>query len=151
MTHRPVKNVQRVMRSGRALAAMAAHARRLERLNALFGAFLPPALQAHCRVANLSGGTLIVHGTSPAWTTRLRFEAPRLQRELAALPEFASVNEIRIRPAPTVPLPVPAPIREPARLSPRAAEHLRAVAATAGAPALRKALERLAGRASAPG
>jgi hypothetical protein len=143
------KTVQSVIDAGGPLCAIAAHCARLERLNSLVGACLPPPLQQHCRVANLERGVLTLHSDGPGWTTRLRFELPRLLRSLRQEPEFSRLEDIRLKQAPAIMAP-PQPLRQAVRLSTTAGDHLRAVAATTQIPALREALLRLAARAASP-
>lgn len=150
MSDRYAKSVQYIMGAGGALCAMATHCARLERLNALVGACLASPLNRHCRVANLEGGVLTLHSDGPGWTTRLRFEGPRLLRTLRREPEFSGLSDIQIRQAPPPPATPQAAAPRPARLSPASGRHLQAVAAATDIPALRDALLRLAARAAPP-
>lgn len=138
------------MGAGGALSAMASHCVRLERLNALVGACLATPLDRHCRVANLDGGILTLHSDGPGWTTRLRFEGPRLLRTLRREPEFSGLSDIRIRQTPPPPASPQPRAPHTARLSPTTGRHLQAVAAATDIPALREALLRLAARAAPP-
>lgn len=128
---------------------MANHCARLDRLNGLVSACLASPLDQHCRIANLEHGILTLHSDGPGWTTRLRFEAPRLLRTLRQEPEFSGLSEIRIRQTPPLAAP-PQPSRHVSRLSAATGEHLRAVAEATRIPALREALLRLATRAAPP-
>lgn len=150
MPDRHAKSVLHIMGAGGALCAMATHCARLERLTALVGACLATPLDRHCRVANLEGGILTLHSDGPGWTTRLRFEGPRLLRTLRREPEFSGLSDIRIRQATPPPAPPPPAAPRIARLSPETGQHLRMVAAATDIPALREALLRLAARAAPP-
>jgi hypothetical protein len=147
MSAQSAKTVHTVIGAGGPLCAIASHCARLERLNGLVRACLPAPLEQHCRVANLERGILTLHSDGPGWTTRLRFELPRLLRVLRQESDFASLEDIRLRQAPVIPTP-PQPPRQAARLSAATGDHLRAVAAATEIPALREALLRLASRAA---
>lgn len=149
MSVQNAKTVQKIIGAGGALCAIAAHCNRLERLNALVSACLAHPLDRHCRVANLEQGVLTLHSDGPGWTTRLRFEAPRLLRTLRQEPGFSALSEIRLR-QPPLPTETPPPSRPAAKLSAATGEHLRAVAAMTEIPSLREALLRLAARATPP-
>lgn len=63
-------------------------------------AVLPSALAPHCRVADVRGTRLVIHVSSAAWATRLRFELPKVEPALRALADFATVDDIRVLTAP---------------------------------------------------
>ena len=125
------------------LQEIAERARLLDRLTAEVRRLLPEA-GAHCQVANLRGGELIVQVDSPAWATRLRYQGKALVGQLQRR-GFPELKTVRVRVAPQGG-PKPAPARR-ARLSSSSGELLRQTAAAVDNEALRAALERLANRA----
>ncbi len=62
-----------------------------------FRALLPREQAPRFEVANISGPNLIVHASSAAWATRLRFRIPELLPVLRRLTDFSKVEHIRIR------------------------------------------------------
>lgn len=56
---------------------------------------LPPPLNAHCLHATLTAGVLTLTTDSPVWSSRLRFFAPELTRNLA--PQYGTIASYRVR------------------------------------------------------
>jgi hypothetical protein len=131
--------------AGGELGYLIEHSNRLERLSRMVGDRLPPALEQHCRLANVTQQTLILHVDSPAWASKLRYYCPQLLADLCQLPDFVQVNDIRIK---TVPPEYLQPSRQvaPRHLPAAAARQLRAAAAATPPSPLRDALLRLASR-----
>jgi hypothetical protein len=104
---------------------------------------LPTPLDEHCLHARIDGDRLILHTDSPAWSTGLRFHAPRILKELRPLAPNLKKTDIRIlveqniRPAKTLRSSLPG---ETARL-------IRNLADGLADPDLRAAFKRL-GRVS---
>ena len=65
-------------------------------------AVLPPALAPHCQVASLRDDCLTIHVADASLATRLRLELPKLEPALRSLGDFAAVQTIRVRPAPSM-------------------------------------------------
>ncbi|MFF7705741.1 DciA family protein [Pseudomonas sp. NPDC007930] len=131
-----------VLREARPLKALFSQTVRLSHLQRLLDGQLQPAARPHCRLASWREGTLLLVVTDSQWSTRLRYQQRRLQRDLQALPEFAGLMRILIKVKPS---------QEGATrahtgtvLSAEAAETLQATAEGITDPALRAALERLA-------
>ena len=122
------------------LGAIASHARRLAELDALVRLCLGDDLAAHCRLADLRSGRLVLAADTPAWATRLRYHTPEIREKLAAA--GVSVAECRV-----VVTPPPAPDVEPGPrpgMSAQGADALNTTAETVRDPALAAALRRLA-------
>ncbi|MEQ8659863.1 MAG: DUF721 domain-containing protein [Gammaproteobacteria bacterium] len=133
------------------LKQLTAQAERLATLNRLYGRDLPPQLRAHCRLAAVRDGCLLVHADSAAWATQLRYRAPELVASLPDEPEFAGVRTLRVQTR--APDYMPAPVVARARMSGAAAAAMVAQAEHIGDARLRAALQRLArrgGRAGEP-
>lgn len=147
MTFRPLpaRTPTALLRDAKPLKALFGEAQRLARLQALLESQLQPAARPHCRVASWRDGCLLLVITDGHWATRLRYQQPRLLRQLRGLEEFANLSRILFKVQP------PAnPQRDTGhalRLSETASSHLRETAATVGDPVLREALLRLASRA----
>lgn len=121
-------------------------ARRLQRLDACVASLLPAPSRRHCRVANCSAGTLTLAVDSPAWSSRMRFQAAPLLCELNRRHDLG-VRRIRVMVSPRSDGPPPPPARR-AHLSTRGARLLREAADAVGDEALGAALRRLARRSS---
>ncbi|NIP73405.1 MAG: DUF721 domain-containing protein [Gammaproteobacteria bacterium] len=118
-------------------------ARRLRRLDIWVASLLPASARDHCRVANCSADTLTLAVDSPAWSSRMRFQAPPLLRQLNRR-HGLGLNRIRV--VVQDPASAPPPRTRPARLSTRGAQLLREAADTVGDEALATALRHLANR-----
>ncbi len=103
---------------------------------------LQPAARAHCRVAALQEGCLMLLVTDANWATRLRYQHNRLLKELQTVPAFQTLKTIQIKVRPQDEVVVPE--RERLTLSNQASRTLQETAANVSNPALRAALERLA-------
>ena len=57
---------------------------------------LPAPLNAHCLHARIDGKRLILHTDSPAWSTGLRFHAPRIIAGLNSLAPNLNKVDVRI-------------------------------------------------------
>lgn len=107
---------------------------------------LPPPLDEHCLHAVLDAGVLTVTTDSPAWSSRLRFFAPELVRNLQS--RYGPVASCRVRVQP----PATAPHRGPTsnyKLSARTEQHLLDAAAGLDDADLAASLRRLAKAGSA--
>ncbi len=134
------------------LAALLRHCQRLRSLETLVEPLLPPPMAGHVRVANYRQGELVLQTDSPAWTTRLRFETPALERALRSRLDGFRRLTVATRPGHD---PIARtrgderPSRRPRSISPRSAAALRALARSPRTdPRMARALERLAGLAA---
>lgn len=122
------------------LGAITSHARRLAELDALVRLCLGDELAAHCRLADLRSGRLVLAADTPAWATRLRYHTPEIRQKLAAA--GLTVAECRIVVSPPLTRD-PEPNQRPG-MSALGAGTLNATADNIRDPALAEALRRLA-------
>lgn len=107
---------------------------------------LPAECCSHCRVAGISGDTLLIVADSPAWRSRLHFYSDRIISHFSQVGKSA-VDRVRIQVAATGGVQSPAPRRDPPlRLPAEAARGFASLARDTDDPDLRRALERLASR-----
>jgi hypothetical protein len=128
---------------GKTLAPLLRHAERLRNVARILHHLLPPSLQDHCQVVNLRDGVLHLGVDSPAWASRLRFQIPKILKELGAYPGLG-INALRVRVVPAG-RSLSKPASRP-RLSPQSARLLRQTATGLSDPRLRAALLKLASR-----
>lgn len=119
---------------------------RLKQLDSLLGKVLDAELCKHCRVANIRERTLILHVSSTAWMTRLRYQLPRLLEELRQESSLTQLQEIQLRvEPPAAPKAEHKQVRR-AAMSADAAHCIESCASSIEDAQLRSALERLARR-----
>jgi hypothetical protein len=134
-----------LLREAKPLKAIFGHAQRLGHLQRLLESQLQPAAREHCHVASWREGQLLLIVTDGHWATRLRYQQKRLQRQLMAFDEFASLTRIQFKVQPST-----SPQKTTGQtmdLSENAAEAIQATADEIRDPGLRAALERLAAHA----
>lgn len=117
--------------------------RSLQRLQRLVTSLLAPEFGHHCRVGNMRGNSLIIFCDSPAWASRLRYQAAQLLERLHQHPSLSSIEHIELKVIP-VAQSYATPPRETPVLSEYAASCLSACAETVSNQPLRDALTRLA-------
>lgn len=105
--------------------------------------YLPPPLDMHCLFATLDAGILTLITDSPVWSSRLRFFAPELARDLRSRYGTIVSHRFRIQPQTVAPKPHSGDERRH-KLSLRTANHLNEAAAAIEDPELAAALRRLA-------
>jgi hypothetical protein len=142
MGHSP-KSVRHLLQDKPTLQRLASEIRRQERLLADIRRCLPADLGRHCLSTLVRDDVLVVHVSSPAWATRLRYLAPQLVEVLR--PEYPGLRSVQAR------LLVnrtgkTGPTRPSALHSPQAAAIIHGSAEHTSDPALQDALRRL-GRA----
>lgn len=121
--------------------------RRLRELERTLGRCLRAAPErAAVRVAAFERGRLVLVTDSPVWCSRLRYESPALRACLARSGVSVAQIELRVAPTRASAAPSAASGTRRARLSGDSARLLRSHARGVRDPALRAALERLAGR-----
>ncbi len=112
------------------------------RLEAILGA----DIATHYHIQNLRDGILVLQTEASLWVARLRFELPRVLKQLRATPGLQQLRDIQIR---VSPIEQPAAIRpRRAHLSKEAADILASAASVTQDPQLREALLRLARKAN---
>ena len=144
MTFRPLpaQAPATLLREAKPLKALFGQAQRLTQLQRLVESQLQPAAREHCHVASWRDGCLLLIVTDGHWATRLRYQQRRLQRQLQALEEFATLTKILFKVQPQV-----GQNRGTDRtlyLSNSAAQSIQETAEGISDPRLRAALERLA-------
>lgn len=121
-------------------ASLARKAGALEALDRALRQTLPSPLREQVRFANLRYGRLVFLASSPAWASRLRLMQTQILATARAIGTSASSVTVKVVPQPPV-------ATEPDRskpLSPAAAAHLRAAAASATDPEWRELFLELA-------
>ena len=144
MTFRPLpaQAPAKLLREAKPLKALFSQAQRLVHLQRLVDSQLQPAAREHCHVASWRDGCLLLIVTDGHWATRLRYQQRRLQRQLQALEEFATLTKIIFKVQPQG-----GQNRAAGRtlhLSDSPAQSIQATAEGISDPRLRAALERLA-------
>lgn len=125
------------------LRSLTARGRQLADLENQVRACLPVDLAGQCRVGGIVDGCLRLFAATPAWASRLRFEAPRLLRVLSRQ-GVTSVRNIQVRITPPAAA-KSGPLRH-VRLSQENARLLEQTARAIRDPRLAQALARLARR-----
>jgi hypothetical protein len=116
-----------------AFARLASKAAELDALDRALRQTLPTSLRNQVRFAQLRGDRLVFLASSPAWASRLRLMQAQLLATAHALGTRAGSVTVKVAPQPPV-------ATEPDRskpLSPAAAVHLKAAAASVTDPELR--------------
>lgn len=123
------------------LRSISARSRELYELERQIADCLPAELAGHCRIGSVADGCLRLFAATPAWASRLRFEAPRLQRKLACQ-GIASIRSVLVRITPaTESRPLP---KRQIHMSRENGRLLEQTARTTQDPRLAQALARLA-------
>lgn len=125
------------------LRSVSTRGRQLRDLERQVLASLPAELAGHCRVGGLADGCLLLFAATPAWASRLRFEAPRLHK-LLARKGLASIRSVQVRIIPEAEARSLAPRK--LRMSRDTARLLEQTARAVQDPRLAQALARLARR-----
>lgn len=63
--------------------------------------FLDHPLNKHCRIANFTNDTLLLHADAPAWASRIRYHTPQILRFLQNECGLDSLKTIRIKVIPS--------------------------------------------------
>lgn len=121
---------------------------RLKQVDALLAKMLDAELRPHCRVANIKGQTLILHVSSTAWSTRLRYQLPRLLASIREVPALQQISDIQLRVQNITPAAAPKRAPRQVSMSRQAAHCIETCAESVEDTQLRAALQRLARRGS---
>lgn len=128
-------------------SSLTAQVRQLVVIERLVRACLPADLAEHCQVAGIGDGCLRLATDSPAWAARLRFQGPRLVKQLTHQ-GLVALHTVQVRIIPLAAKPTP-PSRKP-HLAADNAQLLEQTAKTINDPGLAQALRKLARRHSGP-
>lgn len=98
MSSKVAKTVTKILLNSTShMRDLLAHVSRIEDLNILVRNLLPAPLDQHCRIANVRGDVLILHADSAAWASKLHYQIPILQLQLAESgPSFQI--QVKVRP-----------------------------------------------------
>ena len=138
---RPSK-VSTLLQSDTTLSHLGQMLNQQQRLLTQIRSILPHPLDAHCLHARISTDQLILHTDSPVWTSRLRFHAPQLLKQLQQ--QAPKLRRVKI--LVHIPARVLRPKRRKITLSPTSAASIQDLANHISDPALRAALQRLESR-----
>jgi hypothetical protein len=128
-------------------ATLARKAGELDALDRALRQTLPTPLREQVRFAHLRNGRLVFLATSPAWASRLRLMQTQILATARAIGTCASSVTVKVAP----PLPAATLPDRSKPLSPAAAIHLRAAAASITDPELRVLFLELASIAETAG
>lgn len=84
------------------LAALCRHVEFLTGLEKKLQKQLPEPLRSHCKVANISNKTLVLHTDSAVWAARLRYCTPDILRFMQTGCNLVTLKTIRIKVKPAV-------------------------------------------------
>ncbi len=118
-----------------------------EALSHILHEVLDPALAQHITLANLRGDTAVVAADTPAWLTKIRYQAPAILQQLKQQPGLGAINKVQFKVLPPDQLQAAQPVRR-ANLSPTSAQVLESAAQGMTDPDLADALRRLSRQTS---
>lgn len=138
------EQINSVYKKKPALKNLMQRARLLEKLNLQLQRQLPAQFSAHCRLANVDNGTLIVHVDNASYASLLRFQAPSLCKTLSSeLQLNIQTIKVKVRPIQHT---KPNTNTNSISLPKSAASILQQAAADMDTSSLKSALEKLANR-----
>lgn len=136
--------INSVYKKNAALKNLMQRAQLLEKLNLQLQRHLPAQFSAHCRLANVDNGTLIVHVDNASYASLLRFQAPNLCKTLSTELELnIQTMKVKVRPIQHL---KPNANTNSLSLPKSAASILQQAAADMDTSSLKSALEKLAKR-----
>lgn len=93
------EHIHSVYQHSDALKKLMQRTKLLEHLNHLLQSNLPAQFSAHCRLANIKNGTLIIHTDNASYASLIRFQAPQLCKTLSTELEMTITGmDIKVRP-----------------------------------------------------
>lgn len=93
----PLQRVHSVLARDRTLALLLPEARRLAELNRLFAKVAPPGLARACRVAAVTGETVLIYCSYGAAAARVRSQAKTLARALSTAGRTVRAIKVKVR------------------------------------------------------
>lgn len=143
MTKRPEK-IRSICQQSSVLHQLSQRSQRLEQLNYLLKQALPSQFSAHCRLANISGSTLILHTDNASFASLIRFQAPVIIKTLSTELNMSITHiDVNVRPLFS---PKKSPSPRTISLSSSAANSLQQSAQSIEDGPLRDSLEKLSKR-----
>jgi len=143
MTKRP-ENIRSICQKNSALHQLAQRTQRLEQLNYLLKQALPSQFSAHCRLANINNGTLIIHTDNASYASLIRFQAPAIIKTLSTELKMEISNlDVKVRP---LYMPQQTPSTPKITLPSSAANALQQTALSLEDGALKESLDKLSKR-----
>lgn len=144
------KSVARILtaRDGK-LQSLLERALYFEALSRILREILDPALAEHITLANLRSDTAIVAADTPAWLTKIRYQAPAILQQLKRQPGLETINKVQFKVLPLDQPQVSQSVRR-ASISPTSAQILESAAEGITDPDLAIALRRLSRQTSSP-
>lgn len=139
-----IKSIGKVLsESSPGLAQLLERAAALQQLSEKLQRFLPKALREHVTIANVRGDTVIVVADSPAWLTKLRYQAPVILDYLKQEPSLHRISKLHFKVLPAVEFNTSKPKSRPV-LSQHASHGLKQAADGFNDPQLRIAISNIA-------
>ncbi len=100
------KSVSRILTtSGGSLQPMLERAYFLQSLTRNLREVVEPALAGHISITNLRDNTAIVAADSPAWLSKLRYQAPVILHQLQQLPGLEHISKVQLKVQPVAEAP----------------------------------------------
>ena len=98
MTKRPEK-IRSICQQNSVLNRLSQRSKKLEQLNYLLKQALPSQFSAHCRLANISGSTLIIHTDNASFASLIRFQSPVIIKTLSTELDIIITHlDVKVRP-----------------------------------------------------
>ena len=142
---KPTKSVGSLCDGSPALGYLVRHARYLESVDQALQGLIGPTLAGHCRVANVTGDSLVLQTASAAWGSRLRYLAPSILQQLSQQLGWSRIRHTKVQVRPEAFPDQEKPARR-AHLTRKSADLLREVGENTEDLGLRDALLRLSRR-----
>ncbi|NOX75702.1 MAG: DUF721 domain-containing protein [Gammaproteobacteria bacterium] len=139
------KSVSRILTtSGNGLQPMLERAYFLQALTRNLRDVVEPALAGHISITNLRDNIAVVTADSPAWLSKLRYQAPIILRQLQQLPGLEHIGKVQFKVQPVAEIPPEAHPPRRAKASDIGAQVLASTADGMANNELANALRRLA-------
>jgi len=140
-----IKSIGKVLsESSPGLAQLLERATALQQLSEKLQRFLPKALSEHVIIANIRGDTAIIVADSPAWLTKLRYQAPVILDYLRQEPSLHEISKLHLKVLPAMEFDGSKPNKSHPVLSQHASHGLKQAADDFSDPPLRVAISKLA-------